>query len=114
MAKEWATAFYKSSAWNKVREYVIRRDRGLCQRCLSKGEFKPGLIVHHEVPLTPYNINDPSVSLNAEKLVYLCFDCHEEVHEELGVGAPFMKPKWKRELEKPRVGFDSEGNITRL
>lgn len=117
MAKEFAKAFYKSAAWEQTRAYVISRARGLCERCYAKGKLTPGRIVHHKEPLTPENINDPSVALNPDKLVYLCHECHEEVHEELGVGAPNMPGparKAEKELDKPRVGFDANGNIVKL
>lgn len=106
--KEWARAFYHSSPWKKLAAFVKRRDKGLCQRCLRHGEVKPGYIAHHKEPLTPDNINDPSVSLNADKCEYVCKQCHEEIHRELGYGALNGTPA------KPRVGFDADGNVVRL
>lgn len=55
----------------------------VCERCLKRGLIVAGskerpLEVHHKVPLTPENINDPNVTLNWENLELLCKDCHEE------------------------------------
>lgn len=75
MAQEFAEKFYKSSKWLKLRSWYIKTVYGLCERC---GE--PGRILHHKILLTPYNINDPEVSLNPENLIYVCKDCHETLH----------------------------------
>ena len=71
MARELAQAFYNSAAWHKVRQLVINRDHGLCQKCGT-----PGYIVDHIIELTPGNINDPEISLNLDNLQYLCLSCH--------------------------------------
>ena len=105
----FAKPFYKSKAWQEARSVVMDRAHGLCERCMARGELKPADVVHHVVPLTPENMGDPSVSLNPDRLMALCHDCHTEVHQELGVGA--MNG---RKVEEPRVGFDSEGNVVRL
>jgi len=73
--REFAKAFYLSKQWRRVRAYVFARDVGLCVRC-----GRPGDIVHHKVNLTPENINDPSVALNADNLELLCRDCHALAH----------------------------------
>lgn len=80
--KEFATAFYKSKAWKNCRELYAQSVGGLCERCLAKGVYRPGEIVHHKVWLTPENINDASITLNWDNLILLCRDCHAEVHEK--------------------------------
>lgn len=94
MAKEWAKAFYKSKVWQQCREGYIASVFGLCERCQ-----RPGYIVHHKELLTPQNINDPEVTLNWEKLEYLCQDCHNKEH--------FSNDKSVREGLK----FDHNGNL---
>lgn len=105
----FAHQFYHGKSWKAVRELVWDRAHGLCERCMERGELKPADVVHHRIPLTPENVGDPSISLNPDNLVALCDDCHTQVHQELGVGA--MNG---RKEERPRVGFDSEGNVVRL
>lgn len=105
----FAHKFYKSKAWQDVRSFVWDRAHGLCERCMERGEVKPADVVHHTTPLNPDNVGDPDISLNPERLIALCDECHTEVHQELGIGA--MNG---RKDEEPRVGFDSEGNVVRL
>lgn len=80
--KEWARAFYKSGEWKRCREDYAASVGGLCERCLQRGVYKPGEIVHHKVHLTPDNIHDPGVTLNWDNLELVCRDCHAELHEE--------------------------------
>ena len=78
MARDFAKAFYKSAAWQKMREYVLIRDKYKCTRCGRSGDLE----VHHIVHLTPENIFDSKVTLNDANLITLCRDCHFAVHEE--------------------------------
>lgn len=66
----------------------------MCNRCNEK----PGKIVHHKIPITPQNINDPYITLNFNNLEYLCQDCHSEEH-------------LKRGAIKKDVEFDTNGNL---
>ena len=80
MAKEFAKAFYKSKAWIKCRASYIASVQGLCERCLEKGYIVNGYIVHHKILLTPSNIDNPDITLNWDKLEYLCHTCHNLEH----------------------------------
>ena len=73
--RAFAKAFYESPAWRKTRAYILKRDAGLCVRCGA-----PGVIVHHKRELTPQNIDDPMISLNADNLETLCRACHAIAH----------------------------------
>lgn len=105
----FAHRFYHSKAWQDVRSFVWDRANGLCERCMERGELKPADVVHHRVPLSPENMGDPDIALNPDRLVALCNDCHTEVHRILGVGAMNGVKE-----DRPRVGFDSEGNVVKL
>lgn len=63
--------FYDSAAWRRVSAYVRVARHGICADC-----GKAGWEVHHIVPLTPKNINDPGVALNPDNLELLCTSCH--------------------------------------
>ena len=104
----FARKFYHAKAWQNARGVVIDRSHGLCERCMERGELKPADVVHHKIPLTPENVDDPDISLNPDRLIALCDDCHTEVHRMLGVGA--MNG---RKEDEPRVGFDADGNVVR-
>lgn len=78
--KDFARAFYKSKEWEKCRAGYIKYVGGLCERCLSRGDIVPGVIVHHKCYLDPVNIKDPSVTLCYDNLELLCQDCHNKEH----------------------------------
>lgn len=81
MAQDFAKQFYRSQAWEKCREGFIKYRHGLCERCLARGIYKPGVIVHHKIHLTPDNISDPTITLSFDNLQLLCRDCHALVHK---------------------------------
>lgn len=99
MAKDFARAFYNSEAWKKCRSaYISERlkiDGGKCEVCHTE----QGYIVHHIEQLTPYNINNPDVTLNFDNLRYDCKHCHDREDGHF-IG------KKKSGL---RVRFDDEG-----
>ena len=76
----WAESFYKSQAWKHMRDLAMKRDAYLCVDCLKAGKVTPAEEVHHIVPLTPDNINDPDISLNLDRLVSVCRECHKARH----------------------------------
>lgn len=75
------SGFYKTAAWASCRNAYAKSKGGLCERCLSRGIYKAGVIVHHKIHLTPDTIKDPNVSLNWNNLQLLCRDCHAIVHK---------------------------------
>lgn len=96
--KEFAKIFYKSPKWIKCRNAYIKNrialDGGICEEC---GETV-GYIVHHKKILTPDNINDPEITLNPDKLQYVCKSCHDKF-EGHGI----------RNKRKHLCKFDEEG-----
>ena len=78
---ECAESFYKSRTWRKCKEAYTKSVGGLCERCLSRGVYNAGRIVHHKIYIGPENINDASVTLNFENLELLCRSCHELEHK---------------------------------
>ncbi len=55
--------------------------------------------MHHIEYLTPYNINNPDVTLNHENLELLCATCHQ--HEHYLRNSPTVEG----------VMFDEQGNL---
>lgn len=51
--------------------------RGICERC-----GKRGTEVHHKIPLTDENLDDPNISLNLDNLELLCTECHNRERKE--------------------------------
>lgn len=82
MAQEFAKKFYASYAWVRCRESYKKKVGGLCEDCRDKGFFTAGEIVHHIVPITPDNIDNPSITLSHDNLRLVCRECHALEHEQ--------------------------------
>lgn len=96
MAKKFSKKLYNSKEWRNIKTFVLNRDLYICQVC-----GKPNVnIVHHIVELTPVNINNPTITLNADNLITLCEECHRCVHGD------YIHSK-----EEVRYLFDADGNI---
>ena len=80
MAKQYAKAFYKSQAWKDCRAAYFKHAGGLCERCLARGLYNPGVIVHHKEHISPDNITDPMILTDFNNLELLCRQCHAEEH----------------------------------
>ena len=74
--------FYTTKAWRKCREAVLSEHGGLCQICLGKGLIVPAVHVHHRIPITPDNLDDPMITLDSSNLMALCEECHAEQHRK--------------------------------
>lgn len=81
MAREFSKAFYNSAAWRKCRADYIIRCAGLCEMCLQEGIIRHGDELHHKIHLTPYNIDNPDITLNEKNLIFLCREHHMMIHE---------------------------------
>lgn len=64
-------AFYRSSQWHKVREYVYARDNATCQVCGNVVTDRK--IVDHIHPLKL----SPEDKLDTSNLWVLCYGCHK-------------------------------------
>ncbi|MBQ8574815.1 MAG: HNH endonuclease [Clostridia bacterium] len=71
MARDFAKKFYGSKRWKKKRKKIYERDGGLCVKCGN-----PGKIVHHIIPLSPENIDDPNIAYGDDNLELVCEACH--------------------------------------
>lgn len=72
--------FYNTKGWDKCRKAFKQERGGLCEVCLSKGLIVPAVHIHHKIPITPENLNDPSITLSFDNLMSLCEECHAEQH----------------------------------
>lgn len=79
--QKFAESFYYSPAWKSTRVAYAKSKGGLCERCLARGVYRAGEIVHHKIHLTPTNIYDPSITLNWDNLELLCREHHAEAHK---------------------------------
>ena len=73
--------FYGSKKWQRERQ-LYKQSHPFCERCLSKGLYKPVEIVHHKEHLTEEKSKDARIALNFSNLESLCLDCHNKEHFE--------------------------------
>lgn len=89
MQRKQADPFYLSKAWRTVRAEALRRDHGMCVRCMERfmnGGEKPRLavMVHHKKSRKEY----PELELELDNLESLCDICHNREHPEKGKKKP--------------------------
>ena len=88
------TAFYKSKAWNQVKNTIWLKQNLLCANC-NRPVYVDGLsnwipkenrikgIVHHKIHLDDDNVYDDTIALDEDNLVGLCIDCHNSIHNPI-------------------------------
>ena len=86
--------FYNSRAWRRLSKAFLTSKYYICQIC---GD--PAAIAHHIKHITPQNINDPDITLNANNLQAVCIECHNTIH--YSTGGAIVKG----------LEFDENGNI---
>lgn len=78
--------FYKSQEWKKLLEVlkmerVNQQDGHLyCEHCGKPILKKYDAIAHHVIELTEDNVNDTSISLNSDNIMFVHHHCHNEIH----------------------------------
>jgi 5-methylcytosine-specific restriction endonuclease McrA len=113
MAKEFARSFYSSKAWQDCRNEYAKRRHHLCENCLRRGIYKPGVIVHHIEELTPFNITNPGIALGFANLELLCRECHLREHDlEGGRWAKVNAAKRKAKAEGQRYKISADGTVS--
>lgn len=113
MAKEFARSFYSSKQWQECRNEYARRRHYLCEDCLRRGIYKPGVIVHHIEELTPFNITNPEIALGFDNLELLCRECHLREHDlEGGRWAKVNAAKRKAKAEGQRYKIGADGTVS--
>ena len=101
--------FYNSKSWENVRKAIWVKQNLLCAKCnkpvyvdgiseyLPKEKRRTG-IVHHKAFLNDANIYDRDITLNADNLIGVCKECHEQLHHtDIST--------------RDTVMFDEEGNL---
>ena len=71
--------FYKTMTWQSKREYILSRDKYLCQQCLKNKILTPADTVHHKMFLE-YR---PDLALEDDNLMSVCRYCHEQIHKRV-------------------------------
>ena len=81
--------FYKSEAWEKLRQLLTqeRLDADgniICAYCGKPIVRKYDIIGHHKIHLTEENVNDAQISLNPDNIDLVHHRCHNKIHEKFG------------------------------
>jgi 5-methylcytosine-specific restriction endonuclease McrA len=76
--------FYNSRKWRRLSRAFLASRNYICERC-----GKPADIAHHKTRLTPANVNNTDISLNAARLEALCLECHNIEH--YGAGGAILR-----------------------
>ena len=99
MAKDYARTFYDSQAWRRTREAYLQSKHYICEDCGGTAS-----VVHHITYIKPWNVNDPSITLNWDNLKAVCEKCHAEEHSR-------DLKKRGGEARLNGIAFDEEGNV---
>lgn len=70
---------YKTKKWQKLRKYVLMRDKYLCQAEVRYGKRIDAEVVHHIFPVEEY----PELFYNADNLISLSKRAHNRMHDRL-------------------------------
>ena len=108
--KDFAKRLYKSKQWQACRAAYAASRGHLCEECMAKGIYKTGDIVHHKIPITANNIDDPTITLNWDNLELVCRDCHAREHSDIYAGRDFYHAK----RIKKRYRFGENGEVITL
>lgn len=76
-------AFYCRKDYLTLAQSCKVKSGGVCARCGGVFDISE-LRAHHTIELTLDNIDDVSVTLNADNIEVLCHDCHNAVHARFG------------------------------
>lgn len=90
MAQDFSKGFYSSKVWQDCRNEYMKCAHYLCEDCLKRGVYRPGIEVHHIEELTPQNIHRPEILLGFDNLVLLCRECHKARHNSKTKGRRYL------------------------
>jgi len=71
--------FYHSRAWKRLARAFLSSKNYLCERCGG-----PADLAHHVKHITPGNLHNPEITLNAANLQAVCVECHNTIHYGTG------------------------------
>ena len=108
--------FYNSKEWTGLMQ-IIRQARvnddgfNVCELCDKPIIKAYDCIGHHKEHLTPENVNDYKISLNADNIMLVHHGCHNKLHDRVGYskreiyivyGSPFSgKTTYVDEVKEP-------------
>lgn len=91
--------FYNSNAWKNLARKIRTQKFFICEKCGRPNSKE----VHHKIPVTELNVNDPNITLNESNLMLLCNECHNKIHNRF--------TKKESPAAKRQIQFDASGNV---
>ena len=88
--------FYRSKAWIRKRENILRRDEYRCQEAKRYGKHREAVTVHHIYPLTEY----PQLALEDWNLISLSNEYHNKMHDRNTGKITSTGLYWQRKQQK--------------
>lgn len=82
-------SFYRSDAWQSMRQFIYERDKGKCTKC-NKFVFGKSAHVHHIEPIS----KSPELKLEETNLTLLCNKCHAEEENKMSKAPPSIFEKY--------------------
>lgn len=73
-------SFYASETWINFRLLLIVERGPYCEKCGKLIAHPIEIIGHHIIELTPENVQNHNISLNPDKVLLVCHDCHNVIH----------------------------------
>lgn len=92
-------SFYKSKAWQRKRENVLRRDEYMCRECRRYGRTTPAATVHHINPVEQH----PEWRLASWNLISLCAACHDKMHDRTTGALTALGQSWADRISPPSL-----------
>lgn len=102
VSEEEQAVFWRSISWNRVRQYVRSRSRGVCEFCWQRRMHT----AHHRINDRPgYSYETPHL----HDLMAVCYECHDYLHRE-GVDIPLPQSAAKSPASIGDSGFSTRAN----
>lgn len=95
---------YTSRRWRKLRESILRRDKGKCREAARYGITEEANTVHHIWPAEDF----PEYAWKPWNLISLSSKAHDAMHERTTRRLTALGRSWQRRTPPPFTD-DSEG-----
>ena len=97
---------YSSRRWRKLRESILRRDKGKCREAARYGMTVEATTVHHIWPAEDY----PEYAWKPWNLISLSSKNHDAMHDRFTRKLTELGESWRRRTPPPSEIADEGGS----
>ena len=97
---------YSSRRWRKLRESILRRDKGKCREAARYGMTVEATTVHHIWPAEDF----PEYAWKPWNLISLSSKNHDAMHDRLTQRLTELGESWRRRTPPPSETGDEGGS----